>query len=603
MPRTNSHTNSFATLWCCVFIAFLLAGCGGSDDKATVLVPVLPSITLTASEASVQTDSEFTLSWSVLNADTCSASNDWSGDRAIAGSEQRVESLIGNKTYTLSCYGAGGGIAKSITVDITPLSNDENNGIWDYTEIAYGTDDPSRQWLNIHLAYDQAKPTPIYLFAHANGGTAYSMSEKQLDTIAGQGYTTISWESIATINTNEDASIAFEDADIMYEWVLTNAAMYNLDPDHIVIGGRSRGSIVSWRLAHSGHQSIKGIYMYNALPKGIWDNTENWSPVDEVTTNSPQTFLVYGPDFDDEDGHNPIFVEPVVDRYNELLIGDRMTRYVDMWGDFTDEQGRWNNDAEIMHYFPEFVDAIQKTNNAGYNAVFMGHSFYAPIARQIPFHAEQLELDSHRQHVEFSGGASGMPIALWEDEEHRHNIQTYLNSGTVELFGMTYGIVEGYMIWIDYALSQNPETKFLIGLPWLDYPADYNDAEDYANQAEVVIYDNWKRQLEILRESYPGVEIISMPYGFAAVELRKMYDAGELPGVTDLIGQNSRTSLFKDAKGHGHASGMILDLAEYIWLATIYDIDLNNYDYDAGHSINLKDVAQTILFEYEDYFE
>ena len=236
------------------------------------------------------------------------------------------------------------------------------------------------------------------------------------------------------------------------------------------------------------------------------------------------------------------------------------------------------------------------------NALFIGHSFFAPIAREMPFHAALLGVDEYSQHVEFSGGETGQPLALWEDAEHRQNIQAVLDTGEVDTFGMTYGPDEsGYQLWIDYALSKNPDTRIVISIPWLDFPGDYDTANyssTYAEGIETLLSGQYGN----LQALYPGVDIVFMPYGLAAVELRYALDAGQLPGVINLIGDNAATSLFKDQKGHGHKSGLLLDLAEFIWLDVIFGVDLETYDYDSGHSVNLKETAQSIFDEYPHYF-
>ena len=578
------------------------SGNGGSGDSPA-LQPVAPSISFNASSTNADINSEFTLTWSTTNADSCSASGDWSGDKATSGTESITEVQIGTKGYSISCSGVGGQVSASVEVEITALSN---TGQWDHHRVPYGTDDPNRQWLNIHLAYDQSKSMPVYLLAHGNGGSADGVSEGELHAIASAGYAAISWESIPTISSPEEAVIGIADAQVMFEWVRANADTYNFDPDHIVVGGRSRGSIISWQLAHSNHPAIKGIYMYNALPQSAWQTVGTWNPVDEITVDSPTTYLVYGPDFDDDDGHNPINVDPVLARYDELGIGDKITRYVDMWGDFRGDNGGWTNDAQTMHYFAEFaaiVDEQIATPVAGYNTIFMGHSFFAPVARQIPTHMTRLGVSDHSQHVESSGGETGAPLALWEDDGHRNKVQAILNTGEVELLGMTASAtIEGYTLWIDYALSKNSNTKIVIGTPWLDFPADYSDATTYEN----VIVDGLTSKIQVdidaLRLLYPNTEIINLPYAFAAIELRHMFEAGQLPGVTELIGSNRATSIFSDEKGHGHGNGLLLDLAEFIWLSHIYGIDLDTYDYRAGHNIDLKEVATSILDKYAYYY-
>ena len=157
--------------------------------------------------------------------------------------------------------------------------------------------------------------------------------------------------------------------------------------------------------------------------------------------------------------------------------------------------------------------------------------------------------------------------------------------------GEAYG---GYELWIDYALSKNPEILFVIGVPWIDFPHDY-DAASYGSTYAEGIETIWTGPFGTLRALYPDVEISFTPCGFAAIELRYRLEAGQPPGITDPIGDSAQTSLFRDNKGHGHAGGLVLDLAECIWSDTIFHVDLDSYGYDAGHGIDLKDVAQSIL--------
>jgi hypothetical protein len=238
------------------------------------------------------------------------------------------------------------------------LSTHVQAQLWDYIDVKYGTDDPNRQWLNIHLA-GTVEPAPVYLFAHGNGSIATNgMSQGQVDTIASAGYTTVSWESIPKVTNSEELLVTWSDAQLVFDWVRANAATYNLDPDHIVIGGRSRGSGASWPLAHSDHPAIKGIYMYNALPTFFWQSPELWSPLDAVNIDSPPTYLAYGPVPEDNDVHNPTNAYPVVDLYTELGIGDKITLTDGMWNDFQDGNGNWTNVGQIMHYFPEFAATL-----------------------------------------------------------------------------------------------------------------------------------------------------------------------------------------------------------------------------------------------------
>ena len=234
----------------------------------------------------------------------------------------------------------------------------------------------------------------------------------------------------------------------------------------------------------------------------------------------------------------------------------------------------------------------------GDNMMLMGHSFFKPMAEQMPFHAVRSGVAGHTQTVEFSGGATGAPLALWNDAGHRANVQAVLDTGTVELFGMTYEptspTTEGYELWFDYALSKNPDTKFFIGLPWADFPSNYADAAAYANFWQTAHDGSWHFFIDQLRALYPGVEIFCIPYGQAALELRTLLEAGSLPDLTMLTGV-AGDGLFRDNKGHGHEDEILYDTAELVWLNAIYGVELDEYAYDPDYTTDIKAIAKSIM--------
>ena len=234
----------------------------------------------------------------------------------------------------------------------------------------------------------------------------------------------------------------------------------------------------------------------------------------------------------------------------------------------------------------------------GLDSLFIGHSFFRPVAQGLPFHTTQAAVSVHSQSVVSAGGANGAPEALWNDPVKRAEIQAVLDTGIVELFGMTYEptypTTAGYVLWIDYALSKNPDTAFFLGLPWPDFPESYPDAASYASFWTTGHDTEWHALIDTLRGLYPGVEIFCTPYGQAALELRTLFEAGNLPDVTALVSA-SPNSIFEDAKGHGHSDGILHDLAELVWLNAIYGVDLTTYGYDSGYVTDLKAIAKSIM--------
>lgn len=243
---------------------------------------------------------------------------------------------------------------------------------------------------------------------------------------------------------------------------------------------------------------------------------------------------------------------------------------------------------EVFYLEPSF-------KSTGFDSLFIGHSFFKPFADGMPSHAANASIVNHTQSVIFNGGSNGAPQALWENTSKRNAIQAVLNSGDVELFGMTYHpnypTTEGYENWIDYALAENPNTRFFVGLPWSPYPAT-TDAASYASSWVAVHTGTWHSFIDQLRALYPGVDIFCLPYGQSALELRNLYAAGDLDDVTSLTGAASQ-AIFTDNLGHpGH---ILRDTGRLVWLNAIYGVDLNTYAHDSGYNADLKGIAQAIM--------
>ncbi|NND65746.1 MAG: hypothetical protein HKM24_07260 [Gammaproteobacteria bacterium] len=82
-----------------------------------------PTVSLTASPTTITEGASSTLTWTVTNATSCSASDAWSGAKLATGSSEMVMPLV-TSTYTLSCTGIGGTRSDSVTVTVNPLVTD-----------------------------------------------------------------------------------------------------------------------------------------------------------------------------------------------------------------------------------------------------------------------------------------------------------------------------------------------------------------------------------------------------------------------------------------------------------------------------------------------
>jgi hypothetical protein len=231
----------------------------------------------------------------------------------------------------------------------------------------------------------------------------------------------------------------------------------------------------------------------------------------------------------------------------------------------------------------------------GYKCLFIGHSFFVPVAGKLPPLAAAAGLVNHTQTGVFSGGATGSPLALWNNAALSSEIKKELDTGDVEFFGMTYEgsapTTEGYERWIEYALSKNKDIIFMVGIPWKDFPAGV-DTATYTATIRTSISEGLPALFAGLRAKFPGTTIIENIYGTAAVELRLLFDQGKLPDVKQLTGDKA-TSLFKDRKGH--AGIMLLDLAPLFFLKRIYGVDPSKLSSNfSAYSTDLKAVAQSV---------
>merc|ERR1711953_528513 len=210
--------------------------------------------------------------------------------------------------------------------------------------------------------------------------------------------------------------------------------------------------------------------------------------------------------------------------------------------------------------------------------LFMGHSFFIPVAQQFDMAARK-HYSKHNVQTFFRGGENGSPIYLWE--HHKEDIEAILNSTDIELFGMVIGPADGdvpiqdildvYSGWFDLALSYNPETSFFVGLSWPDFPSNYTDADVYATE----IVENGETAfsyVHLLRNMYPDNDVYFLNYGSIAGSMRILFEQDELVDISSMTG-NGRSSIFVDVKGH--AGNMLKQLAGLSWLYWFYGTPVN----------------------------
>ena len=61
-----------------------------------------------------------------------------------------------------------------------------------------------------------------------------------------------------------------------------------------------------------------------------------------------------------------------------------------------------------------------------YNVLYIGHSFGRVLQKHLEDYAHTAGFNDHAQYIEFSGGESGSPGLLWDDDGHQENIKAFL---------------------------------------------------------------------------------------------------------------------------------------------------------------------------------
>lgn len=85
------------------------------DTIPTTQQETPPAISISASPLTVAPGGSTTLTWQVINATTCDASNGWTGPKSTSGS-QVIQNITSPKTFVINCTGTGGATSKSITI-------------------------------------------------------------------------------------------------------------------------------------------------------------------------------------------------------------------------------------------------------------------------------------------------------------------------------------------------------------------------------------------------------------------------------------------------------------------------------------------------------
>jgi hypothetical protein len=118
-PKPTSGSDVRGPLTATATYSLACTGPGGTASQAvtiTVTSAPVPTVSLTATPTTIAAGQSTTLAWSSTNAASCTATGGWSGAQPLSG--ELVVLTASTATYTLTCAGAGGSAAKSVTVTV-----------------------------------------------------------------------------------------------------------------------------------------------------------------------------------------------------------------------------------------------------------------------------------------------------------------------------------------------------------------------------------------------------------------------------------------------------------------------------------------------------
>ena len=239
------------------------------------------------------------------------------------------------------------------------------------------------------------------------------------------------------------------------------------------------------------------------------------------------------------------------------------------------------------------IAVVDECEAAGKNCLFIGHSFFTPVALRFGSMPSRAWISNHRQSTVYARGASGSPESLWNGIKG-NAIRRTLSSGRIDLLGMTYynqqnSSFEDYQRWVEFAIQHNPNTTFFIGLPWGRASGKQGSPEMFAanSSGAAALFSTVSR----LRSAYPGSRFIFLNYGVAAAELNRLYESGKLPGVKKLIGKTGE-AVYADRTGHG--ANMLKDLCALVWLRSIYGVSPSRSGLSFGYQTDIRQIASRL---------
>jgi hypothetical protein len=223
---------------------------------------------------------------------------------------------------------------------------------------------------------------------------------------------------------------------------------------------------------------------------------------------------------------------------------------------------------------------VPATKNKGLNCFFYGHKYFTSLAEAIEPVAKKAGITDHQVTTYVNKphqGAPGIGVRLLSVPEQGTDggkkLRAVLDTGEIDLLGLTYhqsetGRLEHYKEWFDYVLARNPKAQLLIHLPSSFDPVR-RDLARLNKTGDAIRAKFYATVIVPLRKAYPGKKIHFWYSGRVASEMRRRFEAGELPQVHELVGNRGIFSV-----SGGYPGPFLQDLQGLILYSQIYDVKL-----------------------------
>ena len=224
---------------------------------------------------------------------------------------------------------------------------------------------------------------------------------------------------------------------------------------------------------------------------------------------------------------------------------------------------------------------VLATRKNGLNCFFYGHKFFTPLAEAIGPVAKKAGITNHKVTTFLNKPHQGGPgfgvrflsVPAEGKPDAGKKLRAAFDTGEIDLLGLTYhqsetGRLEHYKEWFDYVLARNPKAQLLIHLPSSIDPVR-QDLNRLNKTGDAIRAKFYATVVVPLRKAYPGKKIHFWYSGRVASEMRRRFEAGELPQVHELVGNRGIFSVVG-----GYPGPFLQDLQGLILYSLIYDVAL-----------------------------